>query len=143
MNETMPENTTTAFTDEQLIELIGPVGIDEYKAASESARPKLDQWVGALRDLSDDELYAECRRWIYEGALVQRFTRMNFEDVHCRGTACFFESRRRARLAGHEDHCAGPTIYSRAYADVTRDAGYPGMGSTGTCECAASSGVSR
>jgi hypothetical protein len=123
------------ITDEQLTDLIGPVGIDEYKAASDSARAKLDAWIGALRGLSDDELYTECRRWIYEGALVQRFQRMNFEDVHCRGTACFFESRRRARLTGHEDHCAGPTIYSRAYAAVTADAGYPGMGRIGTCDC--------
>lgn len=124
------------FTDEQLTDLIGVVGLREYQAAAEHARPKLDEWIGALRDLSDDDLYGECRRWIYEGALVQRFQRMNFEDVHCRGTACFFESRRRRRLAGHGDNC-GQSIYNRAYSAATRDAGYPGMGSTGECECPA------
>lgn len=125
----------STFTDEQLTDLIGVVGVGEYKVAAEHARPKLDEWIAALRELSDDELFSECRRWIYEGALVQRFQRMNFEDVHCRGTACFFESRRRHRAAGHEDRCGGPSIYSRAYAAVTTDAGYPGMGSTGECEC--------
>ncbi len=132
----------SAFTDEQLTDLIGVVGLREYKAAAELARPKLDEWIGALRDLSDDELYGECRRWIYEGALVQRFQRMNFEDVHCRGTACFFESRRRHRLAGHDDHCS-QSIYGRAYAAVTTDAGYPGMGSTRECTCLSASAVTR
>lgn len=125
-------SATDIFTDEQLTELIGPVGLGEYKAAADHARPELDQWIGALRNLSDEDLFGECRRWIFEGALVQRF-RMNFADVHCRGTACWFEARRRARLAGHEDACS--TIYSRAYSAAVRDQGYPGMASEDVCVC--------
>lgn len=123
----------TARTDEELTELIGPVGLDEYKAAADHARPKLDEWIGALRGLSDDDLFGECRRWIYEGALVQRFQRMNFEDVHCRGTACFFEARRRGVEAGHDRNCGG-SIYARAHAAVMRSQGYTPT-SDGTCSC--------
>lgn len=121
------------FTDEQLIDLIGVVGIGEYKGAAEWALPKLDAWIGGLRDLTDEEFGTECQAAIYESALCNRF-RGNYEHIHCMATACFHESRRRHMAAGHDRDCNGPSLYSRAHATVMRDHGYTPT-ADGTCDC--------
>ena len=121
------------LTHDELVDLIGTVGAGEFENSPDYAKPELTEWIRKLRDLSDKELFAESRHWVYEGALVQRF-RTNFDHIHCKGTACFHESRRRLMLAGHDKGCAGPSIYSRAHATVMRDNNYT-PSPEGTCAC--------
>ncbi len=121
------------LTREEVDGLVGGIAAGEYESAPEYAKAELSDWLRTVRDLSDEDLAAECRRWIYEGALVQRF-RMNFDHIHCRATACYSESARRLTLAGHERHCHGPSIYSRAHASTMRDHGYQ-PSPEGTCVC--------
>jgi hypothetical protein len=123
----------STYTDEQLIDLLGVVGISEYKAAPEWSLPKLDAWIARLRDLSDGEFYDVAQSAIYESALCNRF-RGNYEHVHCMATACYHESERRHQLAGHSKDCHGPTLYHRAHSDLMRDHGYT-PSPDGVCVC--------
>jgi hypothetical protein len=121
------------LTDAQLIDLIGHGGAAEYKAAHPSTKADLDTWIAKLRDLTDEELFEDAEMRIYDSANMGRF-RGNYEDIHCKATAVFHEARRRHRAAGHDERCAGPTIYSRAHAAVMREHGYEPF-TEGTCTC--------
>lgn len=121
------------LTREQVAEIVGPVGVDEFDTAPDYAKAELTEWVRVLRDLSDDALGAESRHWIYESALVGG-SRRNFNHIHCKATACYHESRRRQMAAGHEKYCHGPSIYNRAYAAVLRGEGHTPP-AEGTCAC--------
>lgn len=101
----------------------GPIAEREFDGAVEAHRPKLTEWLNALPDLSDDDFFWQAARAIHDSALVNSF-RGNWEHDHCKATAAHNESERRHRAAGHTEDCTGDTIYSRAFAQVWREAGH-------------------
>ncbi len=111
------------LTDDDLRDILGPVGFGEYEAAADWAKPKLREWAAKLGDLSDDDFLGEAASAIHGSALMQSF-RGNYEHEHCKATACYKEAQRRHLAAGHSDDCHGDTIYSRAHASVMRSQGH-------------------
>ena len=124
---------TTLATAADVHVWYGPVAAQEFEAARDTVKPGLLVWLASLRTMTDDEFRDACESAIYASASVARF-RGNFEDDHCKATACFSESRRRLVLAGHSDDCRGPSVYSRAHASLMRSHGYQPTGD-GVCEC--------
>jgi hypothetical protein len=121
------------ITDDQLQEILGPVGWGEYEASEDWAQPKIRAWAETLANLSDDDFRAEAASAIHGSALMQSF-RGNYEHEHCKATACFKEAQRRHISAGHTKYCRGTTIYSQAHNDVRRSQGYrPADPSDCTC----------
>lgn len=135
---------TTTYDHDKLRELAGVVGAQEFHGACDSTKPALWAWLNNLSSLSDDEFLREAQHAIFQSASSGRF-RGNFEDDHCRASACYHESKRRHRAAGHGKDCYGPTLYSRAYVRAMRDQGHepPASGASGVCHCEISPEVSR
>ena len=123
----------TTLTPDQLTDLIGPVAVGEYNAATPADQVRLDAWIGKLRDLTDADLFRDTKYRIYESANCGRF-QGNFEDVHCMASAVYHEAVRRHHAAGHREDCRGPMIYSRAYNAVMRDQGFA-TSPDGVCTC--------
>lgn len=111
------------ITDSELAEILGPVGIREYKNSPDWAKPKLRDWAESLAGMSDDDFYGEAASAIHGSALMQSF-RGNYEHEHCKATAAYKEAQRRHLAAGHTDDCHGDTIYSLAHASVMRGQGH-------------------
>jgi hypothetical protein len=121
------------LTDEDLRDILGPVGIGEYEASEDWAKPKLREWAAKLGDLSDDDFRSEAASAIHSSALVSRF-RGNYEHEHCKATACYKEGQRRHVRDGHDEDCRGATLYSLAHADAMRSQGHrPSDPSPCTC----------
>jgi hypothetical protein len=127
---------TKLYDDAVLLDFAGPVGAGEFAAARETTKPNLWLWITGIRDLSDSVLFEESQLGIYESALVAR-SRMNCEDIHCRATTCYYESKRRHRLT-HAEDCEGSPIYARAHAQAMRDRGYEPSSPVRACTCSAS-----
>lgn len=121
--------TETEFDPEPLV---GSVAACEYANSPESAKPKLRAWIERLADLSDDALFGEAGMAIHSSALTNSW-RGNWNHEHCKASACYHESKRRLARDGHTERC-GPSIYSRAYADVARGQGYD-WPDRSTCRC--------
>lgn len=124
----------TTMTDDELKDAIGVVALDEYRGAPDFEKPKLNAWIGTLRDLSDDEFLTVARSAIYHSALTASW-RGNWNADHCRASACYHESRRRLVLAGHDRDCRGQSLYSRAHSELMCEHGYAPT-AAGVCECA-------
>lgn len=115
---------------------LGPITAQEFDRAADYAKPELWEWLLAIVNLTDDELYHASKHCIYESALVNRFSdRVNFEHVHCKATACYSEAERRLKLEGHADDCRPSGIYGRAHADVMIDYGYEPSSPIRRCTC--------
>ncbi len=123
------------ITDTELADILGPVGIGEYEAAPEWAKPKLRDWAEKLGSLSDEDFFAEAASAIHGSALMQSF-RGNYEHEHCKATAAFKEAQRRHCGAGHTSDCHGDTIYSRAHTSVMRGQGHT-PSDPSPCSCGA------
>lgn len=123
------------YPDTELLELTGPIGYDEFENAPEWAKEALRAKLVELTTLSDDEFVEAAEHAIYESALVQRF-RGNWEHHHCYATACCHQSELRRLAAGHAEECRDKTLYTEAYDNVVRAAGYPGLVRDPVpCEC--------
>lgn len=117
---------------------LGPITAREFDGADDYAKPALWEWLLEIVNLTDDELYHASKHCIYESALVNRFsTRVNFEHVHCKATACYSEAERRLKLEHHADDCRPSGVYGRAHADVMRDYGYEPSSPVRPCTCGA------
>ncbi len=121
------------LTDTQIEEQFGPIAYREFQGATDTAKPRLRDWLGNLHTLTDDELLGEAAGAILGSAIVQRF-RGNFEADHCMATACYREAKRRHEAAGHAGDCRGTTIYGRAHANVMRSQGHTPSDPT-PCSC--------
>lgn len=120
---THPSPTRTAAAREDLVELIGATAAREYDAATASSKPALDSWIDRLRDRDDNDFMWEASSCILSSALVNSW-RGNWEDDHCKASACHHEAQRRYRLAGHDDDCRGDTLYSRAFVEAWASQGH-------------------
>lgn len=111
------------ISDTELADILGPVGIREFEASPDWAKPKLRDWAASLAGMSADDFFGEAASAIHGSALMQSF-RGNYEHEHCKATGVFKEAQRRHRAAGHADDCYGDTIYVRAHASVMRSQGH-------------------
>lgn len=144
-HETAREDVTTAghtdlpHYDPSLLEqALGPITAQEFDRAADYAKPELWEWLIAIVNLTDNELYHASKHCVYESALVNRFSaRVNFEHVHCKATACHAEAERRLKLEGHADNCRPSGVYGRAHADVMIDHGYVPSTPVRPCTCGA------
>lgn len=118
--------------------IVGAVAAREYHDSPEWAKPKLREWVEKLPSLSDKDLLGETCSAIHGSALTNSW-RGNWEHEHCKASACSHESRRRMVRDGHGEWC-GPSIYTRAYRDVTLGQGYDWPDDS-TCRCKLSPAV--
>lgn len=121
-----------ALTDEALTALVGAVAAMEFRAARDYYRAEMEEYATSLPTLTDRELRDKTIRAIHASALMQAF-RGNWEHEHFKASACFHESQRRHRLAGHSDSCSND-IYTRAYDAVMRDQGHTPTDHP-PCEC--------
>lgn len=115
---------TTTYPLDEIRELCGPNGLMEFEAAHDSMKPDLLKFARNLKDYSDTRLVRDGEYWILESARMQGY-RGNFEDVHFKATAFYYESQRRKLAAGHTKDCQGDTLYVRAY-----NAAYASQGHT-------------
>lgn len=129
----MMDTTAIEYDQDKLLQLAGIVGAGEFNATYEGRKAHLWAWLTELPNLTNQELFDEAKYCIYDSASCGRF-RGNFEDVHCRATACYKEAGRRHVAAGHAEDCRGETIYSRAHAANMWDHGYTPTAS-GECHC--------
>lgn len=111
-----------ALTDEALTALVGLVAAREFRAADECYYAELEEYAFNLPTLTDKRLYEITSAAIYISALVNSF-RGNWEHEHFKASACFHESQRRHKLAGHSDTCSDD-IYTRAYDAVMKSQGH-------------------
>jgi hypothetical protein len=127
----------TTYDLDVLEAALGPITVREFNDAPDYTKADLWEWLLAMVNLTDVELYHAARSAITEDALVQRFRNMNFEHVHCRATACYSESDRRLKQEGHADDCRPSGIYGRAHADVMLSHGYAPSSPVRPCTCGA------
>lgn len=111
----------------------GPVAESEYDGACESEKARLDEWLGKLPALSDEDFHVTAKGAIYDSAQVASW-RGNWEATHCKATAVFSDAKRRHRAAGHAEDCTGPTLYGKAHSELMREHRYTPT-ADGTCRC--------
>lgn len=122
------------LTDDELTALVGSVAAIEFRNAKEWHRAEMTDYARTLPTLTDYDLFDRTESAIFGSALAMRFARGNWEHEHFKASACFYESTRRSKLAGHRDNCTD-TIYSHAYDAVMRSFGLaPYASSPCTCE---------
>jgi hypothetical protein len=110
------------LTDEELEQIMGHRGWEEYGRAPDWAKPKIRIWAATLADMSDEYFVSHCAGRILDSAQVISF-RGNWEGDHAKASACWAEAKRRYEAAGHVD-CEGDNLYVAAYNRAFRSQGY-------------------
>jgi hypothetical protein len=101
-------------TDEELLKLLGPTGLREYKNATENHQREAHGFITTMSALSDLEFVNACEGRILESARCNSW-RGNWEGIHAMASACFTESKRRFEAAGHTEDCTGDSLYQKGY----------------------------
>lgn len=121
-----------ALTDEELTALVGSVAAIEFRNAREWHREEMTEYARTLPNLTVRDLFDASRSAIHGSALALSL-KGNWEHVHFRASACFYESERRNKLSGHRPYCTA-TIYARAHDAVMVSNGHaPSSFSPCTC----------
>lgn len=112
------------MTDEELEEIIGPVGFREYSSAPESQQKEVVEFASTLRSLTDREFVDRAAYRIEESARWASASGTYWNGIHAMGSACSVESSRRLEAEGHAATCRVTGLYVLAYNRAARRHGH-------------------